>query len=218
MHAMDSSHSHVVAFTSSVVLRPSDFFGNSRTAVARLCGHETLPARYISFRELYVRACVEQDKDRSVTNSKSTISRRGMLILINAGLGAATLGLLFKMQNQFRAISPAGVLASLGLEKVPSRVAAASMNDEPTALRQAALDFVAKADARQIPCPSLPRSADWINSPRLSFSKELKGKLVLLDFFTYCCINVRMNNFDPLMTLASSSRILKIFGFAFHAF
>ncbi|XP_054272823.1 NHL repeat-containing protein 2 [Macrosteles quadrilineatus] len=31
---------------------------------------------------------------------------------------------------------------------------------------------------------------DWINTSKaLSFEKELKGKVVVLDFFTYCCIN-----------------------------
>lgn len=31
---------------------------------------------------------------------------------------------------------------------------------------------------------------EWFNvSEPLSFTKQLKGKIVLLDFFTYCCIN-----------------------------
>lgn len=31
---------------------------------------------------------------------------------------------------------------------------------------------------------------EWFNvSEPLSFSKHLKGKIVVLDFFTYCCIN-----------------------------
>lgn len=31
---------------------------------------------------------------------------------------------------------------------------------------------------------------EWFNvSEPLSFSKHLKGKVVVLDFFTYCCIN-----------------------------
>lgn len=31
---------------------------------------------------------------------------------------------------------------------------------------------------------------DWFNTTKpLLFSKHLKGKLVLLDFFTYCCVN-----------------------------
>ena len=34
-----------------------------------------------------------------------------------------------------------------------------------------------------------PKGADWMNSGSLSLKKELVGKLVVLDFWTYCCIN-----------------------------
>lgn len=38
--------------------------------------------------------------------------------------------------------------------------------------------------------PEFPPALDWFNTPSpLSFSDQLKGKLVVLDFFTYCCIN-----------------------------
>lgn len=37
--------------------------------------------------------------------------------------------------------------------------------------------------------PEFPRDAEWFNSGPLSFSDTLKGKVVILDFFTYCCIN-----------------------------
>ncbi len=37
--------------------------------------------------------------------------------------------------------------------------------------------------------PEFPSSLDWFNSKPLSFSNELAGKIVVLDFFTYCCIN-----------------------------
>lgn len=37
--------------------------------------------------------------------------------------------------------------------------------------------------------PEFPRDAEWFNSGPLSFSGALKGKLIVLDFFTYCCIN-----------------------------
>ena len=37
--------------------------------------------------------------------------------------------------------------------------------------------------------PEFPPGLEWFNSGALSFEKELKGKIVVLDFFTYCCIN-----------------------------
>lgn len=38
--------------------------------------------------------------------------------------------------------------------------------------------------------PEFPPSLDWFNTPSpLSFCGQLQGKLVVLDFFTYCCVN-----------------------------
>ncbi len=38
--------------------------------------------------------------------------------------------------------------------------------------------------------PEFPAGLEWFNSAGpLSFGKELQGKIVVLDFFTYCCIN-----------------------------
>ncbi len=38
--------------------------------------------------------------------------------------------------------------------------------------------------------PEFPTDLEWLNSTgALSFERELKGKIVVLDFFTYCCIN-----------------------------
>jgi len=41
---------------------------------------------------------------------------------------------------------------------------------------------------RQNIAPSLRGGVDWINSGPITFA-ELRGKIVLLDFWTYCCIN-----------------------------
>lgn len=37
--------------------------------------------------------------------------------------------------------------------------------------------------------PEFPPGLTWFNSGPLSFEEHLKGKIVVLDFFTYCCIN-----------------------------
>ncbi|KAK9735763.1 hypothetical protein RND81_04G226100 [Saponaria officinalis] len=37
--------------------------------------------------------------------------------------------------------------------------------------------------------PEFPSRLDWLNTAPLQFSRDLKGKVVLLDFWTYCCIN-----------------------------
>ena len=43
--------------------------------------------------------------------------------------------------------------------------------------------------AERLRAPAFPDDKDWFNSPPLSFDRELAGKVVVLDFWTYCCIN-----------------------------
>lgn len=182
-----------LAFATSCAVRKRAFLGEC-LAISRVAGcsqhRAARPRRY--FRDIVI-ACMKHGNDgtdETLAKPEAKISRRGLLVLLNAALGAASLTLLAKMGNQFRAISPAGVLASVGIQNVPARKADLTSIEQTSAEHRAALEFVANADARNISCPMLPKNADWINSPRLSFAKELKGKLVLLDFFTYCCINV----------------------------
>lgn len=37
--------------------------------------------------------------------------------------------------------------------------------------------------------PELPRDAVWLNTPRPLSLRELRGHLVVVDFWTYCCVN-----------------------------
>uniref|UniRef100_A0A7N0TF14 Thioredoxin domain-containing protein n=1 Tax=Kalanchoe fedtschenkoi TaxID=63787 RepID=A0A7N0TF14_KALFE len=48
-------------------------------------------------------------------------------------------------------------------------------------------DLETRGDAPVV--PEFPLKLDWLNSAPLHLGKELKGKVVLLDFWTYCCIN-----------------------------
>jgi DNA-binding beta-propeller fold protein YncE len=41
----------------------------------------------------------------------------------------------------------------------------------------------------RIPMPEFPAGLQWINTARPLELKDLRGKFVLLDFWTYCCIN-----------------------------
>ncbi|KAM3860171.1 NHL repeat-containing protein 2 [Diretmus argenteus] len=51
--------------------------------------------------------------------------------------------------------------------------------------------FLNKLDEREdLKIPDFQTGLEWLNTEGpLSFTKELAGKVVLLDFFTYCCIN-----------------------------
>jgi thiol-disulfide isomerase/thioredoxin len=64
--------------------------------------------------------------------------------------------------------------------------------DEPASHRHSGAQMVPKP-ARPSPegmIPSLSTATNWINSPPIA-SQELRGKVVLIDFWTYTCINWR---------------------------
>lgn len=44
-------------------------------------------------------------------------------------------------------------------------------------------------DLKRLKVKDFPGGHTWFNSKPLSFQSELKNKLVLIDFWTYCCIN-----------------------------
>ncbi|KAL2941673.1 Protein SUPPRESSOR OF QUENCHING 1 chloroplastic [Bienertia sinuspersici] len=48
-------------------------------------------------------------------------------------------------------------------------------------------DFEKRGNALTV--PEFPSRLDWLNSAPLQFRRDLKGKVVILDFWTYCCIN-----------------------------
>ncbi|HEX8950124.1 MAG TPA: thioredoxin-like domain-containing protein, partial [Dissulfurispiraceae bacterium] len=41
----------------------------------------------------------------------------------------------------------------------------------------------------KVRAPDFPSGLDWLNTGRPLSLVELRGKVVLLDFWTYCCIN-----------------------------
>ncbi|XP_022961409.1 protein SUPPRESSOR OF QUENCHING 1, chloroplastic isoform X3 [Cucurbita moschata] len=53
------------------------------------------------------------------------------------------------------------------------------------------IEYISEIETRETApvVPEFPSKLDWLNSSPLRFRKDLKGKVVLLDFWTYCCIN-----------------------------
>ncbi|EFN81636.1 NHL repeat-containing protein 2 [Harpegnathos saltator] len=52
------------------------------------------------------------------------------------------------------------------------------------------LKHIKRFEKNEAHIPEFPKGSEWFNvSEGLSFTQHLKGKIVLLDFFTYCCIN-----------------------------
>ncbi len=65
---------------------------------------------------------------------------------------------------------------------------AMAMNGNPAAMMKAAQAPAPKPLPVEGPLPSLSGAVEWLNSPPLT-PDELKGKVVLVDFWTYSCIN-----------------------------
>ncbi len=79
-----------------------------------------------------------------------------------------------------RWLAPA-LLAGLALVALPWAPALAA--DEPPAVRL-------PEPAERVKAPELPADFDWLNTDKpLQIHGNLKGHVVVLDFWTYCCIN-----------------------------
>ena len=67
---------------------------------------------------------------------------------------------------------------------------APAQDDDREALRARIRKALKDNDERNIEAPDFGAGHDWLNVRRpLTLSKDLKGKIVVIDFWTYCCIN-----------------------------
>lgn len=48
-------------------------------------------------------------------------------------------------------------------------------------------DIETRGGGQQV--PEFPPKLDWLNTSPLRLRRDLRGKVVVLDFWTYCCIN-----------------------------
>src|SRR5271163_4262870 len=105
--------------------------------------------------------------------------RRGLGVAVIIGVVAIALGwdtnLLTKFSFVNTAKAEADLIDKLHAEKPAAALAGSAAGTQP------ALDD-------EGPMPDLSGAVAWLNSPPLS-SKSLKGKVVLVDFWTYSCIN-----------------------------
>src|SRR5271170_7233519 len=105
--------------------------------------------------------------------------RRGLGVAVIMGVVAIALGWDTNLLTKFSFVNTAKaeerLIDALRPEKPASVLAASAADTLPT------LDD-------EGPMPDLSGAVAWLNSPPLS-AKSLKGKVVLIDFWTYSCIN-----------------------------
>lgn len=53
------------------------------------------------------------------------------------------------------------------------------------------VNYISDQESKEIAItvPEFPPKLDWLNTTPLQFRRDLQGKVVVLDFWTYCCIN-----------------------------
>ena len=81
-----------------------------------------------------------------------------------------------------------GAMMSANPAMMSANAPAMAMSGNPAATMKAAQTPAPSALPVEGPLPSLSGAVEWLNSPPLT-PGELKGKVVLVDFWTYSCIN-----------------------------
>ena len=114
--------------------------------------------------------------------------RRGLGAAMLAGVAAIALGLDTGILARFSTASTGGIEQALvgRLARSPNESGAMMARDPGGAMKAA--DKTPGALPIEGNLPPLDGAVQWLNSPPLS-AEALKGKVVLVDFWTYSCIN-----------------------------
>ena len=107
--------------------------------------------------------------------------RRGLGVAVLAGVVAIALGWDTGILRRVSLSSTSGIEQTL-LDRFRP-VAQAKTKDDVAAIQPAAVELGHEGNF-----PSLDGAVKWLNSPPLT-REQLKGKVVLIDFWTYSCIN-----------------------------
>nr|XP_051181491.1 protein SUPPRESSOR OF QUENCHING 1, chloroplastic isoform X2 [Lolium perenne] len=112
-------------------------------------------------------------------------------ILRYGSLGIAFSCLFFTVRNwkAMQFASPKGLLNFLtgGNSSIFATNGRESLSSRVQQIKKYLADFETGGSATYV--PEFPRKLDWLNTAPLQFGRDLKGRVVVLDFWTYCCIN-----------------------------
>ncbi|XP_057778824.1 protein SUPPRESSOR OF QUENCHING 1, chloroplastic isoform X2 [Salvia miltiorrhiza] len=116
-------------------------------------------------------------------------SRRNILRYGSLGIALSCLYFTFTNRKAMQYASPKAIWnllfgagnPSFGPKKEESR------NDRVQQFVNYISDLEKRGTATTV--PEFPSKLDWLNTAPLQLQRDLKGKVVILDFWTYCCIN-----------------------------
>jgi cytochrome c biogenesis protein CcdA/thiol-disulfide isomerase/thioredoxin len=118
--------------------------------------------------------------------------RRGIGVAMLAGVAAIATGLDTGLLARISSVATGGLEQRLVDKLSPSPAAAADAHPGSLMMVRTAQATPAPVPAPDLPVegqiPSLAGAVQWLNSPPLS-ARDLRGKVVLLDIWTYSCIN-----------------------------
>jgi sugar lactone lactonase YvrE/thiol-disulfide isomerase/thioredoxin len=88
-----------------------------------------------------------------------------------------------------KAKKPASLKSKAGVSKAATEAEDTDKNADPAAAGDDALDAPTNPFPKREKSPDLDGGNGWLNTSGEITLKDLRGKVVLLDFWTYCCIN-----------------------------
>ncbi|QET04356.1 cytochrome c biogenesis protein DipZ [Cupriavidus pauculus] len=111
--------------------------------------------------------------------------RRGIGAAMLVGVGAIALGLDTGLLTRISTVATGGLEQQLVNKLSPKPAQGVNDGGSMMMMRTANTDAVLPVEGR---FPGLDGAVQWLNSPPLS-GEALRGKVVLVDFWTYSCIN-----------------------------
>ncbi|KAI3423812.1 hypothetical protein D9Q98_009648 [Chlorella vulgaris] len=116
-------------------------------------------------------------------------SRRDLLKFASLGGAFGSLYVGVSRAQSLSYASPRALLNALFPQgQLPAKSGAPeSGNGRVAAFKRYIADMEKRGGGQAV--PEFPSGLDWFNAPPLRLSRELRGKVLVLDFWTYCCIN-----------------------------
>ncbi|XP_021320322.1 NHL repeat-containing protein 2 isoform X3 [Sorghum bicolor] len=116
-------------------------------------------------------------------------SRREILRYGSLGIALSCFFVAVRNWKAMQFASPKGLLNFFmgGNSSVFARNEGESLSSRVQQIKKYLAEFESGGSATYV--PEFPRKLDWLNTAPLQFGRDLKGRVVLLDFWTYCCIN-----------------------------